>query len=150
MTIYRKDQFGLWLPADFDGVFEWDFLDGAFGPSIRPMDHDCVIERNGQFLVFETKQSGATLKTGPRIAFEAQQSLGCFTHVFLHFTVDGAERCQECGRVTQPPKHPDAITTMEIWKPGGQQTLPQRASSGDVRAFAERWFTYANTKTRAA
>jgi len=142
--IHSPRQFGLWLPAGFDGVFEWDFLDGAFGPSIRPMDHDCVVERNGQFLVFETKQAGVALQAGPRRAFEAEQALGCFTHVFLRFNVNGCQQCQTCGHLVHPLKHPDAITSVEVWRPGGSQSLPKGASSGEVRAFAERWYARAN------
>ena len=38
-------------PAGFDGVFDWDFLEPAFGGTkIMPMDIDAVVERKGRIL----------------------------------------------------------------------------------------------------
>jgi hypothetical protein len=69
--IRYPDLFDAAPPAGFDGVFMWDFLKGAFGPVIDPMDFDAVVERCNRFLVFETKHPGAVVPTGQRRALEA-------------------------------------------------------------------------------
>lgn len=58
------------LPAGYDGVFMWDFLKGAFGPTIEPMDIDAVVERHGRFLLFETKTPGVAVPHGQAITLE--------------------------------------------------------------------------------
>ena len=71
MTIHSPRQFASRRPAGFDGIFDWDFLIGAFGPSIEPMDFDAVVERYGHFLVFETKDQGVPVPEGQRICLRA-------------------------------------------------------------------------------
>ena len=68
--IRSPEVFDRYLPAQFDGVFLWDFLKGAFGPTIEPMDFDGVVERRGSFLVFETKAPGVPVPDGQRITLE--------------------------------------------------------------------------------
>ena len=66
--IVNRQRFLQWLPASFDGEFDWDFLFAAFyGTKIKPMDIDAVIERNGHFLIFETKAEGKGVDAGQRI-----------------------------------------------------------------------------------
>jgi hypothetical protein len=66
--IKNPKRFGQWLPAFFDGEFEWDFLSYAFSPTkIMPMDFDAVVERNGHFMVCETKAEGKQIDTGQSI-----------------------------------------------------------------------------------
>lgn len=68
MTLHSRERFEQWLPALFDGEFDWDFLLPVFvGTRIRPMDLDCVIERKRHFLMFETKKEGAQIETGQSI-----------------------------------------------------------------------------------
>lgn len=69
--IHHQATFDRDLPAQYDGVFMWDFLKGVFGPSIMPTDFDGVVERHGHFLVFETKDIGARPTEGQEIAFRA-------------------------------------------------------------------------------
>ena len=60
------------LPAGFDGVFMWDFLKPAWaGTKIEPMDIDAHVERYGAHLLFETKEPGADVPEGQRIALKA-------------------------------------------------------------------------------
>ena len=59
------------LPAGFDGFFDWDFLRGAFGPTIEPMDFDAVVERNRHLLIYETKEPGVEIPDGQRRALDA-------------------------------------------------------------------------------
>ena len=67
----NPERFDEWRPAGFDGLFEWDFLRGAFGPTIQPMDFDAVVERNRHLLVYETKDVGKDVPDGQRRALEA-------------------------------------------------------------------------------
>lgn len=68
MTINSIDKFMRSLPAAFDGVFNWDYLLPAFkGSKIEPTDIDAVVERKGQFLIFETKDIGKKIPLGQAI-----------------------------------------------------------------------------------
>ena len=74
--IYDEDRFNEWLPANYDGRFDWDFLLPAFeGTKIRPMDVDAIIHKDGphgdQFLLFETKAPGAEIPIGQAITLAA-------------------------------------------------------------------------------
>jgi len=74
------DSFSQSPACGFDGVFDWDFLQGCFGDDRRmPMDFDGVVERNGQFLVFETKKPGVPVPSGQAIALERLRQTGLFT-----------------------------------------------------------------------
>jgi hypothetical protein len=66
--IHSRSRFEEWLPAQFDGEFDWDFLKVSFsGTKIQPMDFDAVVERKGHFLVFETKSRGKGIDLGQQI-----------------------------------------------------------------------------------
>lgn len=75
--IRNKDKFRTWLPAMFDGEFDWDFLLPAFkGTKIQPMDYDCVTERNGHRLIIETKDTGKDIPIGQQITLTNEWRLG--------------------------------------------------------------------------
>lgn len=75
--LHNRERFEQWLPAGFDGEFQWDFLLPAFkGTKIRPMDFDCVIERKGKVLIFETKAAGKEIETGQVITLTDQWKKG--------------------------------------------------------------------------
>jgi len=65
VTIRNREKFNTWLPAAYDGEFDWDFLRAAFknayedSVGITPMDFDAVIERGRQVLIFETKEDAS-------------------------------------------------------------------------------------------
>lgn len=60
-TIKHHATFERSLPIGFDGVFDWSWTQGHLGQGkITPMDFDGVVERKGNFIVFETK-GGASL-----------------------------------------------------------------------------------------
>lgn len=66
--INHHSRFETWLPAFFDGEFEWDFLNPAFvDTKIMPMDFDAVVERRGHILIFETKIPGKGMPKGQAI-----------------------------------------------------------------------------------
>lgn len=58
--------------------------EGWRGIGIRPSDLDCVIERNGRFLVIEFKSKDAGhIKTGQRILFERMSVLENFSVILV-------------------------------------------------------------------
>lgn len=84
-------------PAGFDGVFEWDFLEGCFPRNIMPMDFDGVVEINGNFLLFETKQPGRAVEKGQQYTFRALLESPNWTIFMLYGkTADTIERLIVC------------------------------------------------------
>lgn len=81
--IHSEGEFRRALPANFDGVFDWDFLIRAFDYGITPMDIDAIVERRGRFLVFETKKPGQEVPKGQQITLRAMLSLPVFSVLFL-------------------------------------------------------------------
>lgn len=66
--LHSRKRFNQWLPALFDGEFDWDFLKPAFKETkIEPMDYDAVVERKGHFLIFATNVPGKEINLGQRI-----------------------------------------------------------------------------------
>jgi hypothetical protein len=128
VTIRHPSAFSRARPAGFDGVFDWDFLVPAFrGTRITPMDIDAIIERNGQFLIIETKSPGKTVPVGQQITFRALMALGCF-HIFF---VIG--------------KTDDEIEGLAEWHPGRidpPEPLPADAARVVRRVAA--WFAWAD------
>lgn len=61
MTIRNKDAFDA-------QQWDWGFLDGCFGnTNIRVTDVDGLVERNGQFLMIESKGAGVPIPLGQKI-----------------------------------------------------------------------------------
>lgn len=115
-------------PAQFDGQFNWDFLKGAFGGKIMPMDWDGVVERKGNFLVFETKHPGKEIPNGQRFTFEAAHRTGLFTFFFIWGATDPEQ--------------------LEIWKPTEKiPVVPTTTES--VFALAKEWYDTVNTNPPA-
>lgn len=112
-------------PAQYDGVFLWDFLGGAFGASIRPMDFDAVVERRGAFLVFETKAPGVPLPTGQRLTLERLVQDRRFTVVF-------------CA------KRPEDIDGWEILSRNGRTYMPGDAEA--LKYWCAAWFDFQNNR----
>jgi hypothetical protein len=83
-VINNEKYFNKGLPAGYDGLFDWDYLIPAFsGTKIRPMDVDGLVERNGRFILFETKEPESTIPRGQQITLRALHKLGCFTIFFI-------------------------------------------------------------------
>jgi len=121
------------LPAGFDGVFDWDFLIECFAPTkIQPMDFDAVVERNGHFLIFETKPENTEIPLGQKLTLERiiqtnmRLSRGSFT-VFLLY-----------GKDTVYHK-------FDIWYPNGRKvTIPLDDNPRDtIKERVRGWFEYA-------
>jgi hypothetical protein len=129
-TIKHPDGFARSPSAGFDGVFDWSWTDGCFGDTrISPMDFDGVIERKGNFLVFETKNLGVPVPKGQLITLKTAHALGCFTVMLIH------------GK-TEPK-------STEIWLPGSakkQLLIGKEAAMQKVAA----WYLWADQHPRQA
>lgn len=52
------------------GIWDWKFLDSCFGQTkIKITDIDGMVERNGFFLILETKMAGVSIPQGQKILF---------------------------------------------------------------------------------
>ena len=112
-------EFSRALPAGFDGEFQWDFLKGAFGPTIEPMDFDAVVERRGHFLVFETKNDSQEMSSGQEIALTSLFRPRSFEIVL----------CE---------KDPADIRHWTIWTKDGQKHFVGDAVA--LKAWCEQWY----------
>src|SRR3990167_4021830 len=81
--IRYQDNFNNSVGRDFDGVFEWDYLDGIFPRGIMPMDWDGVVEINKKFLVFETKDVGIEVPKGQLWALQRATMVGPFFVIII-------------------------------------------------------------------
>ena len=112
------------LAAGFDGVFDWSWTQGCFGSGrITPMDFDGVVERKGNFILFETKNLGVPIPDGQMYTLQAAHRLGCFTIFLIH------------GKTA-----PEAA---QVWYPGREA----RHEVEGVDAIKERvaaWYAYAD------
>ena len=88
---------GCKLVFPFDGPFNWKWLTGCFSPlDILPMDFDGVVERNGHYAIFETKDSGAEIPRGQRITLDQLRVARTFT-VFAIWGKEMPEQCSVIG-----------------------------------------------------
>lgn len=84
-TIKHPGGFAHSPAAGFDGVFDWSWTQGCFGKGrITPMDFDGVVERKGNFILFETKNLGVPIPDGQIYTLQAAHRLGCFTIFLIH------------------------------------------------------------------
>jgi hypothetical protein len=120
IAVFERD-----LPAGFDGVFMWDFLAGAFGPVIMPMDFDAVVERKGSFLVFETKAPGTEMPKGQRLTLEQLLHDKRFTVIYC------AKRAED-------------IQQWEVWTRSGRTVI--RGDAAALWAWCNAWFEDKNDR----
>jgi hypothetical protein len=93
------------------------------------MDFDGVVERKGNFLVFETKDSGVPVPEGQMITLKTLHALGCFTVMLIHGKAE-----------------PEST---EIWFPGSterQHLIGKEAVMQKVSA----WYLWADQHPRQA
>jgi len=118
MTIRNKE----WYKEQ---LWDWGFLDDCFKPTkIKVTDIDGFVERNGLFLVIETKSHDANIPFGQQIMFENMIKTGLFTVLIIW------------GEANQPEKA--KIFTRKIIK------LFNPADENIIRLLVEKWFNYAN------
>jgi hypothetical protein len=123
-TVLYPDAFLRSKSANNDGVFDWEWTSGCFGETkITPMDIDGFVERNGQFIVFETKDKGVQVKAGQQIALEQLHKMGRFTIVIIH------------GKLSPE--------TAEVWYP---KTKAKKHFVGidEIRNLVSRWYAWAD------
>ena len=83
-TIFYPDAFNESKAANFDGVFDWSWTQGCFGDTkITPTDFDGVVERNGHYLIFETKKPGVPVPRGQQWALERLRKAKSFTIMII-------------------------------------------------------------------
>lgn len=140
MTIRNKKLFDSMPSANFDGVFDWDFLIEAFKPTrIEPMDIDAIIERNGYFLIFETKSNPAKkgeakIPDGQRYLFEALMRI--IKHKLTIFFVNGKDEknIYYCW--------------VWSWKDNKITYSHHYGTNFDLLEMTKKWFKHANSKSR--
>ena len=123
------DKFLDWPPAGFDGLLAWEFLSGAFGPKIMPMDLDAVIERKGKLLVFEAKSPGAPIPDGQKITLTTLWKK--YDATIFHIVG------RQAGQVTGCAIYSAWENTEDIMV--GERPLA-KCNSYDVNYYAHRWF----------
>jgi hypothetical protein len=124
-TIRHPETFLKAAPAGYDGVFDWSWTKGCFGDTnISPMDVDGIIERNGNFLVFETKNVGVQIPQGQLYTLQAMHRLGRFTIMIIH------------GKQT-----PERSV---CWYPYPCEKRQELTGADEARAFVARWYKWAN------
>lgn len=133
MTVLYPRAFGASPAAGFDGHFDWDFLLPAFAPTrIQPMDLDCVIERGGHFLCFETKNGLVPIPEGQRITLETLVRKHGWKVIVLH------------------AKRPEDIAGWDVWQRdhGDVVKLDYNGDALDLVARVREWFLKASDTAR--
>lgn len=130
-TIKHHDAFNHSPACGFDGVFDWSFTQGCFGAGkITPMDFDGVIERKGNFLLFETKGLGVPIPKGQMITLESAYRLDCFTIVMI----EGKSIVEKAMVWCQPG-----------FSNSRKMTEHAMATPARMSQFCASWFEYANS-----
>lgn len=129
-TIIYPKRFESQLPAGYDGPFDWEFLRGAFGPVIMPMDFDGVIERKGNFLLFETKLLDKEIPDGQWYTFNSLIKTGDWT-IFILW-LDGE----------------NVIREMRVWHRNGRLKDVEPADKDLVWKRANLWYQWASKRRR--
>ena len=83
MTFNKPEEFYDAPPANYSGYWEFDCLNDCFPGRVTITDLDGIIERRGQFLVFETKNDNVPLPKGQQILLDQLLKLGVFTVVII-------------------------------------------------------------------
>lgn len=120
MTITNPEKY-------MQGVWDWAILDGCFGETrIKPTDIDGLIERNGKFLVLETKSVGADVPHGQMITFRRMVQQGWYV-------------CIVWGEQNSPRRI--VFLTPHKSRP---EVVFDPASIADLRRIVSWWFGRAN------
>lgn len=84
-TIKNEKAFQESTPPGFDGIFDWSWVMGCFGDTkIMPMDIDGIVERKGNFLIFETKRNGIPVPKGQMITLNRLVEVGKMTVMIIY------------------------------------------------------------------
>ena len=113
------------------GLWDWGFLDDCFDDTkIRVSDIDGMVERNGRFLMIETKAEGVEIPVGQRIMFEnfVRQN----NHVLIIWGRQG-----------------DATFSLSLITPRRTVNYCDR-DEAFIKYIVSQWFKYANAKKSGA
>jgi len=110
-----------------EGIWNWGILDGCFGKTkIKPTDLDGMVERNGRFLVIETKRPRVQVPDGQMRTFRELVATGVFTIIILW-------------------GHQDDPSEMMVMTPWGDK--PKKAT--DLKGFRQQvaaWYAWADSQ----
>lgn len=121
MTIHNPTAF-------MEGIWDWGFLNQCFFPTtIKVTDIDGFVERNGKFLMIETKQPNVAILTGQKRMFDA-------------FVAAGNACLIIWGKQKQPPYRLLYMTPF-----GDNEMLG--ASEVHIQMFVQLWFVTVNQGT---
>jgi hypothetical protein len=123
VTIHNADQY-------MAGVWDWAILDGCFGETkIKPTDIDGFVERNGKFLVLETKQPNVQrVPQGQELTFKALVKRAGAVVIVIFGEQNKPERLKVYSSM-----YPDGF---DVEDPDGQH----------LRDYVKVWFKRANGK----
>ena len=128
-TIRHPESFLKHLPAGFDGVFEWSWTKGCFGnPKIEPKDFDGVVERNGNFLIFESKEPGMVVSGGQLYTLESIWRRGGVTLLYVY------------GKT----EFKNAVGILPKKKDRSEQINYKLPTVESAREFIKKWYVYAD------
>jgi hypothetical protein len=112
--------------AFLDGFWDWGIFDSCFSnPKVKVADIDGFVERNGNFLVLETKQIGVPIPYGQQITYRQLTRTKLFTILFLY------------GPKNEPQE-------FELWRPNGTILSKKKTDIAEVKTFISRWFEWAS------
>jgi hypothetical protein len=120
-------------PANFDGLFSWEYLNQFFPRGIEFSDIDAVVEIGGLILMIETKHPGKIIPNGQKGMYE----------VFLN--MPNVKLLCVWGKM------PDTVTRLEIHDGLGTPKVIDPATSFDVIRAVNDWVSHAewlNKQTR--
>jgi len=87
--IQNEEAFNHSLPASYDGQFDWDMLLPIFqGTKLSFSDIDSILEKNGKFIIFETKKIKNSIPRGQSILLNRLHSKGDITLVYIFFDAE--------------------------------------------------------------
>ena len=121
-----------------NSVWNWDCLGDVLPGKLTPSDIDGIIERNGKFLVIETKHARSkTIPKGQYITLKRLHDTGLFTVLIVY------------GDKDKPQE-------MDVWYPKdivfgtwGQTTGRKECSVNDMQLLVKWWFKHANSLNAA-
>jgi len=110
--------------------FIWDFLKGAFGPSIMPTDADGWVERNGHHLLMECKTERWPLTDGQRYMLEDLNE----NYKFTVFIVRGFTEKE--------------ISEVECWYSNGVKKKHENVDAQFLKDRCAAWYEWADKQRR--
>ena len=134
--IYSEKAFNESLPAQYDGLFDWDWMANCFGESkIMPMDIDGVVERKGNFLKFESKEVGKAIPMGQLFTLQAYHRLECFTVLFVY-----GKKTPEMLASWDAPDFRSGVVMDE--------TKPVKVTVLQAQNYVAAWYRYADSNPK--